>query len=322
MKERIMITGGAGFIGSAVNRAAGNKCECIVADNFSDNYDIMLKLRNVGLDCIPPENSKTGRIYNMDILNMDNVNRIITEFNPDVIIHAAALPGIRQSMQEPYRYFNENIQSTMNIVESARINNVKHIIFLSSSSVYGDNEVPFTEEMNPRPQSVYAQSKHSCEDLLHMYSMTYSVNIIVLRLFTVFGPAQRPDLAIHKFFLNAHRGRESEIYGSMETYRDYTYIDDAVQGIMQAFEHRKHLQPFEIFNIGSKHKIYMKDLLNRVKHYFPDFLYKLTAHRDGDLYETLSDVSKAENLLGYRNKTDFNDGMDLFYEWFKEYYNA
>lgn len=322
MNNRILITGGAGFIGSSIFRKAGQAHDCLALDNFTPNYDIGMKLHNVGLNEIPPYGVCKNNVINADMLDMDTVNRILSDFEPGIIIHAAALPGIRSSMDYPYKYFKENISSTLNLAESARINGIKHIIFLSSSSVYGDNGVPFKENMEPRPQSVYAQSKHSCEDMLRMYSMTYSMNIIVLRMFTVYGPGQRPDLAIHKFFLNAHEKKQSEIYGSTETYRDYTYIRDAVNGIYRAYELKEELGPFEIFNIGSQRKIYMRELISRIRHYFPDFSYTVTPEREGDLIETLSDTSKAEKVLAYENETEFSEGLDLFYEWFKEYYNA
>ncbi len=320
MNKSILITGGAGFIGSHIYKKANDNYIPYVIDNFSNNYDLKIKMQNLNLRAIPELNSNIGNIFNMDMLDRDYLNTVVTQISPSIIIHAAALPGIRASMEEPHKYFRENILTTLNLIEIARKNNISKIIFLSSSSVYGDNDVPFTEDMNTRPQSVYAESKNACEELLHMYSMTYNIDLVILRLFTVYGPAQRPDLAIHKFFINAKNKRKSEIYGSLDSFRDYTYIDDTVHGIMLAAEYIENMEGTEIFNIGSQHRIIMRDMISEIEKYI-EFPYIIVGKKPGDLDRTLSSTKKAENILHYNASTEFKDGIKKFNEWFNEFYN-
>ncbi len=320
MKQKILITGGAGFIGSHLYHHFIGKYDIIIIDNFFDNYDISIKLRNLNLKELPKKNDFTKNLINIDLNNYRSVKEVFENNNFFAIIHAAALPGIRYSMENPHKYISENIRTTLNLIDLAKEYKVNNFIFFSSSSVYGNNETPFHEEMKCSPISIYAQSKLCCENLLKMYSMTYDLNITVLRLFTVYGPSQRPDLVIHKFFSAAFRGKKSEIYGSLESARDYTYISDVVSGVESAMEFTEKNGDFNIFNIGSGREITMRKLLNYIKMFISNFEYSIIDPQIGDMNITLSNIEKAKRILKYEPKMKFENGMKNFSKWFYDNY--
>ncbi len=320
MKQKILITGGAGFIGSHLYHHLTKKYDIVIIDNFSDNYDISIKLKNLNLKELPEKNDFTKNLINIDLNNYKSVKEVFDNNNFFAIIHAAALPGIRYSMENPHKYISENIRTTLNLIDLAKEYGVNNFVFFSSSSVYGNNETPFHEEMRCSPISIYAQSKLCCENLLKMYSMTYDLNITVLRLFTVYGPSQRPDLAIHKFFLAAFRGEKSEIYGSLESARDYTYISDIVNGVESAMEFTEKNSGFNIFNIGSSREISMRELLNCIKTFISNFEYFIVDPQTGDMNITLSNIHKAKRILKYEPKVKFENGIEKFSKWFFDNY--
>ncbi len=320
MKQKILITGGAGFIGSHLYHHLSEKYDIVIIDNFSDNYDISIKLKNLNLEILPEKNNCNGNIINIDLNNYAELKSVFSENDFSIIIHAAALPGIRYSMENPHKYISENIRTTLNLIDLAKEYGINNFIFFSSSSVYGNNKTPFHEKMRCSPISIYAQSKLCCENLLRMYSMTYDLNITALRLFTVYGPSQRPDLAIHKFFLAAFKGKKAEIYGSLENARDYTYISDIVNGVESAMEFTKRSGGFSIFNIGSGREIRMRELLDHIKGFISSFEWSIIDPQTGDMNTTLSNIGKAKNILEYEPKMEFEKGIKKFSEWFFDNY--
>lgn len=323
MKKNILITGGAGFIGSGIYKTLIDSHNVYIADNFNDFYAPEQKLANLGMKKIPDKNDMTRTVMNIDIRNNDILCRVCGKLSIDVIIHCAAMPGVLPSFEDPGMYYSVNTEGTLSIAECARKSGIFRIVFLSSSSVYGSNEtLPFTEDMEMKPISVYADTKKCAEEILRTYSEHYDINIAVLRLFTVFGPAQRPDLALHKFCLNALNGRESVIYGSMHSKRDYTYIDDAVSGIRAAMEYTGRAKGFNVFNIASGKTVPMNKFIEKLQRALPEFKYRVIPPMKGDMKETFGDISKAGRVLNYKPGMDFERGMDEFLVWFREYYRS
>ena len=236
----------------------------------------------------------------------------------DVIIHLAAKAGVRPSIQNPLAYQRTNLLGTQVLLDFARETGVKHFVFASSSSVYGvNNNLPWKEEETLMPISPYAMTKLAGEQAGHVFSHLYGIRFIALRFFTVYGPAQRPDLAIHKFFRSILLDLPIPLYGDGSTSRDYTFIDDTVQGIHSAIDYRD--SAFEIINLGNNYSVSLSELVEAIE--------TITGKRariermpeqPGDVPHTFADISKAGRLLNYHPHTKLHDGLQKFYEWFKE----
>ena len=306
----ILVTGGAGFIGSHVVDQLCARGETVtVLDDFNDFYSPTIKHRN--LDGV------TGRasIIAADIRDVGKLSKIFQQTHFNAVIHLAARTGIRPSLTQSRLYTDVNITGTQNLLELAREFGVKKIIFASSSSVYGINQrVPFRED-DPlaSPISPYAATKLAGEALAHVYHHLYQLNIVCLRFFTVYGPRQRPDLAIHKFTSAILAGQPIELFGTGATRRDYTHITDIVQGILAALD-----RPlgFEIINLGDARTVELRELVA--------LLEKLTGrHADlrrlpeqpGDVPVTFADIEKARRLLDYRPQVAIEAGLTGFVEW-------
>lgn len=314
MRKTILITGGAGFIGSHLIDRMIDENNIICVDNFNNFYAPQIKEDNIKKHLL---NNKF-RIYRTDIRDYGNLSKIFDENEIDIVVHLAACAGIRPSLEQPILYTEMNINGTLNLLELVKKNNIKKLIFASSSSVYGSQQItPFKEEMNVNsPISPYAATKIACEQLCHVYSHLYSIQINCLRLFTVYGPRQRPDLAIHKFARCIIENRPITLFGDGTTKRDYTYIDDVIKGILAAINYER--APFEIFNIGESQTVELRYLVELLE---KNIGKKATIERkpvqDGDMMVTYADITKARDLLGYKPCIKIEDGISLFMNWFK-----
>ncbi|MGK2861763.1 MAG: GDP-mannose 4,6-dehydratase, partial [Chitinophagaceae bacterium] len=240
----------------------------------------------------------------------------------NIIIHLAAKAGVRPSIQDPILYQDVNVGGTQALLEFARERSVKQFVFASSSSVYGINEnVPWKETDNLLPISPYASTKLSGEMLGHVYSHLYGIRFLALRFFTVYGPSQRPDLAIHNFFRSIINNIPIPVFGDGSTSRDYTFIDDTIKGIMGAMNY--HRSGFEIINLGNHKTITLTELIGAIEKICGKrAIIDRQAAQPGDVPTTFADISKAKRLLDYNPSTDLQDGLAAFYKWFKEYADA
>jgi|TARA_Y100000310_G_scaffold79654_1_gene76292 UDP-glucuronate 4-epimerase len=313
MGGHILVTGGAGFIGSHVcERLISSNEKVICLDNFNDFYNPQVKEDNIK-DIIKNPNFK---LYRASITDFDKVKDIFNKNKIDKIIHLAARAGVRPSFEDPWIYQETNIKGTLNILKLAKDFGIKNFISSSSSSVYGTNtEVPFSETMpTDNPVSVYAATKKSAEILCRAYHNNYDMNITVLRLFTVYGPRGRPDMAPHKFTEKIFNGEEIEVYGDGTSKRDYTYIKDVIDGIVAAKEKNF---GFEIINLGNSKPIELKKFISIIENCLgKKAKIKQVGMQMGDVPITYANISKAKKLLNYSPKVDIEEGIKLFAEWF------
>ena len=313
------ITGGAGFIGSTLSEkllGLGNKVVAI--DNFCDFYNPIIKENNVK-DLLLNSNFK---LYRADIRDREAVKKIFDENEIDVVMNLAAMAGVRPSIENPCLYQEVNCLGLQNILEEMKLHNVKNGVLASSSSVYGNcKEVPFKEDMIvDYAISPYAATKKANEVMAHVYHKLYDMNIIMLRFFTVYGPKQRPDLAINKFTRLMLEDREIPMFGDGTTSRDYTYVDDIVDGIIKSCEYTLNNEKvYEILNIGNSSPTSLKEMINtiaRVLEVEPKI--KQLPMQPGDVDRTYADITKAKKLIGYEPKTTFEEGIRKFVNWYKE----
>src|SRR5690554_3149148 len=312
-KERhALVTGGAGFIGShLVDRLLDEGWRVTVVDNFDPFYDPAIKERNV----VSHLGNERYTLHRLDIRDLAGLRQHLTD-DYDVIVHLAAKAGVRPSIQDPVTYQEVNVTGTQNMLELARERGIKQFVFASSSSVYGVNpNVPWREDDHVLlPISPYASTKVSGELMGHVYSHLYGIRFIALRFFTVYGPRQRPDLAIHKFARLMLEGRPIPFYGNGTTRRDYTYIDDVIQGVRAAMDYDE--TPYEVVNLGNNRTVSLSEMVRALE----DVLrVKATIERlpeqPGDVPQTWADVAKAERLFGYRPGTAFEEGLRRFADW-------
>lgn len=311
MKKRILITGAAGFIGSNLIRSLlqGGVYSVIGIDNFDPFYPRIEKEKNLD----PFSGDKNFRFYEGDITKRADLDALD---DIDIIVHLAAKAGVRPSIKDPIRYQEVNVGGTQNLLEFARRRNIQQFIFASSSSVYGINEqVPWTEDDKLMPISPYASTKLSCEMLGHVYSHLYGIRFLALRFFTVYGPGQRPDLAIHKFFKSIVNGQPIPVFGDGSTSRDYTYVGDTVKGIEAAISYEK--SNFEIINLGNHRTITLSNLIKAIENSCgKEAIIDRQPEQPGDVPQTYADIAKAQKLLNYHPSTDLKTGLDSFYSWF------
>jgi UDP-glucuronate 4-epimerase len=311
---RILITGGAGFIAYHLAAALLKKGEAItLLDNFNSFYDPAIKRRNVrDLQRLGP-----APIYEVDILDRENLGRVFSETRPEAVVHLAAWAGVRPSLEKPELYSSVNVTGTVHLLEMAREFAVQCFVFGSSSSVYGGStQVPFAED-NPvdRPVSPYAATKRAGELLCHTYSHNFGMNITCLRFFTVYGPRQRPEMAIHKFARLMSDQKEIPIFGSGNSRRDYTSVEDIVAGILAAIE----VNPrFEILNLGESQTISLIDMVRQLEEALGEkALLRFMPDQPGDMEITYANIDRARRILGYNPQRPFKEGIRLFADWFK-----
>lgn len=309
----ILITGGAGFIGSTLaDKLLKENNKVIVIDNFNDYYDVRLKEQNVAVNL----DNLNYKLYRGDICDRKFIEGIFSENKIDAVVHIAARAGVRPSLEDPLEYVRSNIDGTINILENMKKHDVKKMVFASSSSVYGNCKAEkFSEDLKvTEPISPYAATKSACEQFLYTYSKLYGINVVCLRFFTVYGPKQRPDLAIRKFVELIEKDEPIPVYGDGTTMRDYTFIEDIISGICSAIEYDK--TPYEIINLGGGSPVTLHEMIKTIE----DVLGKRAQinrlpMQAGDVDKTVSDITKARRLLGYNPQISFKDGVKKFVEW-------
>ena len=311
---KIFVTGGAGFIGSnLVDRLLALGHTVVAFDNFDTFYSEKTKRENI-VDALKSPNYT---LVEGNILDKEKLYETLKETLPDVVVHLAAKGGVRPSIENPEAYYETNVTGTLNLLQCMRKASLKKIIFASSSSVYGNNsKVPFSETDNvDNPISPYAASKKAGELLCHTYHHLYGFDIFCLRFFTVYGPRQRPDLAIHKFFNAILNNKPITVYGDGTTGRDYTYIDDITEGIISAVNKVK---GYEIINLGGSQSIMLKDLIKLIEATTAKTaLIKTDKIQQGDVTITFADIDKAGKLLDYNPKIGIIKGIKLYFKWLK-----
>lgn len=313
-----LITGGAGFIGSSLSERLIKEGNRVVAiDNFCDFYNPTIKENNVK-ELIKNSNFK---LYRNDIRDRESVKKIFEENNIDIVMHLAAMAGVRPSIENPVLYQEVNCMGTQNILEEMKAHNVKNLVMASSSSVYGNcKEVPFKENMIVDfAISPYAATKKANEVMTHVYHKLFDMNVIMLRFFTVYGPKQRPDLAINKFTRLMLEDKEIPMFGNGTNSRDYTYIDDIVDGIIRSCNYvENNNDVYEILNLGNSSPVSLKEMINTIGQAIGvEPKIKQLPMQPGDVDRTFADISKAKKLIGYNPKTSFKEGIENFVEWYK-----
>jgi len=315
--RNILVTGGAGFIGShLVDRLLSEgQWRVSVVDDLNDFYDPAIKLANASTH----ENNSNYQLFKADIRDQAALQKIFAAHNFDCIVHLAARAGVRPSLDQPLLYAETNINGTLNLLELAREQGIKQFVFGSSSSVYGVNaKVPFAEDDPIRqPISPYAATKAAGELICHTYTHLYGIRSVCLRFFTVYGPRQRPDLAIHKFARLISENKRIPVFGDGTTRRDYTFIDDIIAGVRSAIDYDK--TDYEVINLGESRTVELRELIALLEKELGE-----TAQIDrqplqpGDVPQTFAEITKARRLLGYNPQTQIEEGIHTFVRWFQE----
>ena len=323
-KETILVTGGAGFIGShLVESLLQEDYRVICLDNFNDSYSPLLKEQNIRHVLENPD----FELIRGDILDIQLLKHIFTgeglktlDSGPSTIIHLAAMAGVRASLISPDIYIDVDVKGTLNLLEMARNYDVKQFIFASSSSVYGINKkVPFSpDDLLPLQVSPYAAAKRCAELYCRTYHHLYNIPITILRLFTVYGQRQRPDMAIRKFISLIFDDKPIPVFGDGKSRRDYTYVSDCIEGFMKAMNKP---MDFEIFNIGSGKLIELQELINLLERETGrEVKMEHLDNQAGDVPITYADISKTRRTLGYNPKISIEEGVKRFVEWYKKEY--
>ena len=319
----ILITGSAGFIGYHVSKKILDKnIRVIGIDNINNYYDINLKKNRIK----DLKKNKKFSFYKVDLSNYKKLDNIVKNKKIKIIIHLAAQAGVRYSIANPRTYFKSNLEGFFNILEISRHNNIKHLIYASTSSVYGDSKkFPLSEKnRTDQPLSFYAATKKSNEVMAHSYSYIYKLSCTGVRFFTVYGPFGRPDMALFKFTKHILNNQPIDLYNKGNHFRDFTYVDDIVDGIYSLIKKQsKKSIPYEIFNIGNGTP---KKLLDYLKHIEKN-LNKISKINKlplqvGDIVKTHSNINKLKKYTGYKPKTNIKIGISRFIEWYKDYYRT
>lgn len=312
---RILVTGGAGFIGSHLCESLlAQGRDVLVIDNFNDFYDPAIKRRNV-------RSCRTRPAFSLvegDIRDKELVKNIMADFRPDAVVHLAAMAGVRPSIQKPHLYNDVNIAGTTVLLEAVREHPVKNFVFGSSSSVYGSHDkIPFSEDdVLNRPVSPYAATKLAGEQLCFTYHHLYQIPVSCLRFFTVYGPRQRPEMAIHLFARKIMDGGAITLYGDGSSRRDYTYIDDILDGVLKSLDRPG---AYEIYNLGESRTVSLLEMVSTLEEAIgrkADIRHE--PDQPGDVPVTCADITKAERELGYAPKVPIEEGIGRFVKWLKE----
>lgn len=317
---KILITGAAGFIGYHLStKLAQEHHQVIGVDNLNDYYDVNLKksrLNNLNkLD--------NFTFIKLDICDHDALAKIFESEQFDIVYHLAAQAGVRYSIENPWAYSDSNLTGTLSILESCRKQNVKHLVFTSTSSVYGNNDkTPFSEsDKTDQPVSLYAATKKGCEAMAYSYAKLYQIPTTVLRLFTVYGPFGRPDMAYFKFTKSIMEGKTINVFNNGDLMRDFTYIDDIVDGISKAgekpFEDTTN-PPYRLYNLGNHQPVKLIDFINTLEEKIgKKAVTEMKPMQAGDVYITYADNQKARNEIGFDPKTTISTGLGRFVDWYK-----
>lgn len=329
--KTILITGTAGFIGSNLAKALISDNKIIGFDNVNDYYDVNLKeYRLSQLSCNPNFTFIKG-----DLADKQAVDSIFEQYHPDIVVNLAAQAGVRYSIDNPQAYIDSNLIGFFNILEACRNYPVEHLVYASSSSVYGSNKkVPYsTDDKVDNPVSLYAATKKSNELMAHAYSKLYDIPATGLRFFTVYGPAGRPDMAYFKFTNKLIKGEKIQIYNHGDMYRDFTYIDDIVTGVInvmnKAPEPNEDGVKYKLYNIGNNSPESLMDFVNILEQKLMKYgIINSVAEKEllpmqpGDVYQTYADVSELEKDFGFKPSTSLEEGLDKFAKWYKDYYKS
>ena len=309
---RILVTGGAGFIGShLVGKLLAARHAVVILDDFNNFYDPQIKHANIA------GFARDVTVCQVDLRDGAAVRNLFHREKVDAIAHLAARAGVRPSIQHAQLYCDTNVSGTLHLLEAARVTGVERFIFASSSSVYGASKtIPFSEEQHLiQTLSPYGATKVAGEFLCSTYSHLYQMRIVALRYFTVYGPRQRPDLAIHQFTRRIYAGQPIDQFGDGSTRRDYTYIDDVIQGTMAALQYQGPL--YDVFNLGESETIQLKELISAIENALEKRAkVNRLPEQPGDMPLTCADISKARKLLGYKPTTKLGEGLQKFIDWF------
>ncbi|MDD3520867.1 MAG: GDP-mannose 4,6-dehydratase [Actinomycetota bacterium] len=311
----ILITGGAGFIGSNLtDRLLENGSRILCLDNFNDFYNPHIKENNIRHHL----ENKNFTLIKGDILDRNLLLDIFSRNNIDIVIHLAAMAGVRPSIENPLLYEKVNIEGTINLLECMKTHKARKMLFASSSSVYGGNKkVPFSEtDSVDRPISPYAATKKACELLCYNYHHLYSFDIFCLRFFTVYGPRQRPEMAIHKFTRQIYSGQNITVFGDGSSSRDYTYIDDIVNGLLNCIDR---VNSYEIINLGNSNPTKLIELVKLIQN-ISGRKSGITKEemKPGDVFTTFADIKKAKKIIAFKPETSIEDGLQKFISWYEE----
>ena len=335
MKTKLFITGSSGFIGFHVAKRYLDKGFKVYGfDSMNNYYDVKLKRSRLNI----LKKYKNFSFTKGNLENQKKLNSLTNKFKPSIIIHLAAQAGVRYSIENPKIYLNSNMIGTFNVIECAKKLKIKHLIIGSSSSVYGANKkFPFQEiDKTDRQISFYAATKKSTESIAHSYSSLWKIPITVLRFFTVYGPWGRTDMAYFKFTKNILRGKKIDVYNKGKMYRDYTYIDDIVDGIVKLTnkipklnsskkyknDSISHVAPIRTLNIGNTKKVLLSDFISTIeKSLNKKAVKRFLPMQKGDVYSTLSDSSLLRRITGFNPKTKYKDGIKSFSHWYLDYYS-
>ena len=318
--KTVLVTGGAGFIGSHVaDHLLERGDDVVIVDEMNGYYDVNIKLRNLNL-LRQRYGSDRLKIYKGDICDVGLMTSIFEDDKPEWVCHMAARAGVRPSIEDPYVYIHSNIEGTTRLMELSAKFGVKNFVFASSSSVYGGSKSTlFSEdEVVDNPVSPYAASKKACELLAYTYHHLYKLNVSGLRFFTVYGPRGRPDMAPFKFIDRVSRRQQIQQFGDGSSSRDYTYIDDIVNGVVRSIDRP---YPYQIFNLGKGCGTSLKEFIDLVqKHVGRKAEVKVLPDQPGDVPYTCADVGKAGHLLGYNSAISFEEGIKRTVDWYKQAY--
>jgi UDP-glucuronate 4-epimerase len=310
---RILVTGGAGFIGShLVEKLLALRYGVAILDDFNDFYDPQIKRANIAMV------KNDAPVFPIDLRNNHAVRDLFHHEKFDAVIHLAARAGVRPSIAQPQLYYDTNVTGTLHLLDAARTAEIERFIFGSSSSVYGIcKTIPFSEDFHlTQTISPYAATKIAGEFLCSTFSHLYQMRVTALRFFTVYGPRQRPDLAIHQFTRKILAGQPIDQFGDGTTRRDYTYIDDIIQGVVAALNYEAGM--WDIFNLGENETVSLKDLIEAIEAAVgKKAKINQLPEQPGDVPLTCADISKARRLLGYNPRTKLRDGLPKFVEWFR-----
>ncbi len=324
---QILITGAAGFIGYHLCKLLANSEHHIIGiDSVNDYYSVQLKedrLKQL-------EQYSNFEFIKMDLCDKQGIDKLFKDKKFDIAINLAAQAGVRYSIEHPYKYIESNIQGFINILEACRHNPVKHLIYASSSSVYGNrDDTPFsTSQKTDEPVSLYAATKKSNELMAHTYSHLYNIPTSGLRFFTVYGPMGRPDMAYFSFTNKITNNETINVFNNGNLERDFTYVDDIVSAIEKLIDlpfdtEQEKEKPYRLFNIGNNKPVKLMDFISTLeKHLGIEANKKFLPMQQGDVFKTYADISDLNKRIGFTPKTSIDEGLGKFVEWYKEYYGV
>lgn len=334
--KKVLVTGAAGFIGfHLVRKLSSENYEIIGLDNLNEYYDAKLKydrLKELGIS-LNKENKtnspvKSNTLPNfsfirMDITDMDALNSLFSNEKFEIVIHLAAQAGVRYSIEAPEVYIQSNIIGFFNVLECSKKFNAEHLIYASSSSVYGNNDkVPFAETDNVDfPVSMYAATKKSNELMAHTFSHIHKLPTTGLRFFTVYGPWGRPDMAAYLFTKSILEGKPIKVFNQGNLYRDFTYVDDIIDGIKKLIVSGPDKNGYALYNIGNNKPVHLLNFISAIEKYSgKEAIKELHPMQPGDVYKTFADIDAISEAVGYKPSTDIEEGIKHYVKWFKDYY--